>query len=134
MSRIPLSMAAGALALATALIAPVAQAADAQRVVRDPETGALRAPTAEEAAALQNLTARRALQLRAAPAAPLQKFHASGARGVRLTDEFMSYSVMVRQADGTLAEQCFGSQAEADAAVKAGAQSRPIATSKLETE
>jgi hypothetical protein len=92
----------------------------AQMVVRDPATGALRAPTAEEAHAMSS---RSPSALRRTASATMPKVHVSGARGARLHDEFMSYSVVVRQADGSLAEQCFSSKAEADAALK----SSPVA-------
>lgn len=86
-----------------------APTADALTVVRDRETGALRAPTAAEAANMQ----RRAEALQAArignatPAAePLLRTHAAGARSVRLTAEFASYSVVRKNADGTLDQSC----------------------------
>lgn len=83
---------------------PVAGAGNALTVVRDAATGQLRAPTADEQAALQS--GAQARSLRVAPAVPLQKFHASGAQGVRLTRDFMSTSVAVRGSDGKLATQC----------------------------
>jgi hypothetical protein len=97
-------------------------ASAAQMVVRDSATGALRAPTAEEA---QSMGSRAASPYRrsAAPAT-LPKVHSSGARGARLHDEFMTYSVVVRQADGSLVEQCFGSKAEAEAALKSSPVTR----------
>jgi hypothetical protein len=98
-------------------------ASAAQMVVRGAATGALRAPTADEAQAMgpRPHTAHR----RAAPAT-LPKVHFSGARGARLHDEFMSYTVVVRQPDGSLAEQCFSSKAEADAAVKSARVVRAV--------
>jgi hypothetical protein len=48
-----------------------------------------------------------------------------------LTDEFMSYSVLVRQPDGKLVEVCFESKEAADEAMKAA----PVAkTNTLPTE
>ena len=44
--------------------------------------------------------------------------HARQMRGARLTDEFMSYSVVVRQPDGSLKEFCFVSREAAEAALK----------------
>jgi len=81
-----------------------APAADNITVVRDAETGKLRDATPAERAALQASSMRRAM--RAAPQPVLQKYHASGAQGARLTDEFMSASVAVRKADGKLEMQC----------------------------
>lgn len=116
-------LAAAALPLgATAqTAAPEAPAADALTVVRDAETGQLRAPTAEEAAALnQKAGAGNARRLRSAPPPPLQKFHSSGAQGVRLTDEMASAAVMVRAPDGKLAAQCVDSHEAAEGIHKAG--------------
>ncbi len=89
-------------------------------VVRDAETGKLRAATPEEHAALQSLRSARRMVLRAAPVTPQIKYHANGATGVRLTDDMTSFSVMVRRADGSLAERCFATKEEADAAVRNG--------------
>ena len=78
---------------------------DSLTVVRDAETGKLRNATAEEHEALkaqaQSSTAR-VRTLRAAPQAFQKKYHANGARGVRLTDEFMSSLRAERQADGSI--------------------------------
>eukprot|EP01137_Pigoraptor_chileana_P006733 Opistho-2@51358 len=94
--------------------------AAALTVVRDAETGLLRAPTAEELATLQSQASSRRQALRTAPATPLTKYHGNGATGVRLTEEMMSYSVIVRRPDGSLSELCFASKEEADAAVRTG--------------
>ena len=105
---------------AQAAVKPVAQAvrpaANGLTVVRDAETGQLRAPTADEAAALE-LPVPQAT-MRSAPAKLEPRAHSNGARGSRLTNESMSHTVMLRQPDGTLAAQCFGSREEAEAAVR----------------
>jgi hypothetical protein len=101
---------------------------NAMTVVRDPDTGVLRAPTAAEHAALQSQL--KAKNARIAPAVPLRKFHPNGATGARLTDEFASSAVAVRGTDGKLAEQCVDS---GDAAQDAVVHVRHNAT-KLETE
>ena len=100
---------------------------DRQIVVRDAVTGKLRPANADEAQALQpgGGESRMTRQM------PLSRYHANGARGARLTDEFMNYSVAVRQADGSMVTQCFESREEADAALKAAAISR---TSTAPTE
>ena len=101
--------------------APVAvESVDQMTVVRDAQTGQLRAATGEEHAAMMAAKAKNLM--RASPARTQQKHHHSGARGARLTDEMMSASVVVRHADGTLGEQCFDSQEQADAAVKNAVQ------------
>ena len=69
-------------------------------VVRDAETGKLRGATPAEAVALKAQSVK--AMARIAPKATLQKFHSSGARGARLTDEFMTTSVAVRNADGSI--------------------------------
>lgn len=73
---------------------------DAQTVARDATTGRLRAATPEEAQALAAAKAR--TMARVASPRTLPKTHATGARGARLTDEFLTSSVAVRQPDGTL--------------------------------
>jgi hypothetical protein len=78
--------------------------ADAITVVRDAETGKLRAPTEAE---LQTLKlAGQASRIRATPAHTMQKFHANGATGVRLTDEFVSTALAVRNSKGGVDMQC----------------------------
>lgn len=73
---------------------------DSLTVVRDAETGKLRGANAAEAATLKSQSTK--ANARIAPKATLQKFHKSGARGARLTDEFMTTSVAVRNADGSI--------------------------------
>lgn len=102
---------------------PVTEAPqDTLVVVRDAETGKLRAATNEERAALQSLRAsKRVMALSAVAATPQIKRHAmSGATGVRMTDDMLAHSVVVRRPDGKLEELCFPSKQEADAAVARG--------------
>jgi hypothetical protein len=89
--------------LALCAFALPASAQDSQVVTRDAETGKLRPATAAEQAGLQAIKAR---QLRESVKPTLQKFHATGATGVRLTDEFLSSSTAVRKADGTIEMVC----------------------------
>jgi len=88
--------------------APVTEAsetaADAQIVVKDGDTGKLRAATPEEARALHAGRANARAARRGA--SPESRSHWSGARGARLTDEFMSFTVVVKRADGKLVELC----------------------------
>jgi hypothetical protein len=79
------------------------QSTESATVTRDAATGKLRAATSEEQQALRSAQLR---QMRAATQTTLPKYHASGARGVRLTDEFLSSSVAVRTADGKIAMEC----------------------------
>lgn len=73
---------------------------ESQTVVRDAETGKLRGATPAEAVALKAQSVK--ANARIAPKATLQKSHSSGARGARLTDEFLTSSVAVRNADGSI--------------------------------
>lgn len=124
-----MTLAAALVGLPLASLAQDAPASVNQMtVVRDAETGKLRAPTAAEIGALQ-LKAARTTSLRAGPAATTQqKFHSSGARGARLTDAFMSQSVAVRRADGLIDATCVHNQEAAEAALRAPA------VAQLETE
>ena len=109
----------------------VAQSNESMTVVRDPGTGQLRHATAEEQAALQSqATAGKMRAMRVAPQAFQQKYHASGARGVRLTDEFTSSAVAVRKPDGSIEMQCFASHDAAQSAAATG----HVHTNKAETE
>jgi hypothetical protein len=96
---------------------PVNATADAQVAVRDAATGRLRAPTESESQTLQAEGAK----LRHAIRPTMQKSHSSGAHGVRLNEDFMNYSVVIKQPDGRLVEYCFSSREAADAAVAAPA-------------
>ena len=101
-------------------------------VVRDPESGLLRAPTADEFNAMQ-LRAAESQSLRVAPAVPMQKYRSNGARGARMTDDFMSFAVAVRKADGSVDTQCFETKQAAEAALNTPL-ARPQAAAKLATE
>lgn len=108
-----------ALLLAASAIAlsPASQAADAAalRVVKDPVTGQLRAPTPEEFKAMQEQEAReRALTRSAAPTGPVLRRAANGAVGYRVGEAFMSFSVAKRNADGTVTMQCVPGAEAAD--------------------
>jgi hypothetical protein len=105
---------------ATADVPPdtaVGMPADGQIAVRDSGTGQLRAPTATEVQALHAAGASVRLAMRPA----MTKYHSSGATGARVNESFMSYSVMVKQPDGRLAEYCFDGLAAANAATTAPA-------------
>ncbi|MES2898727.1 MAG: hypothetical protein V4723_03315 [Pseudomonadota bacterium] len=97
--------------LAIAAMAPQAQAQQAQQaqaeqamtVVRDAETGKLRAPTAAEARALQG-TSRARNQGQAAR--PQSVVRPDGTRALDLGDRGLVYSVTTRNADGKLVKKC----------------------------
>lgn len=83
-------------------------------VVRDADTGALRAPTPAEAAALRPRASAPATA--AAAPAPKMLVGPGGRRSVQLGERHMVYSVVTRDADGKLAGQCLhGAHRAADA-------------------
>jgi hypothetical protein len=81
-------------------------------VVRDPQTGALRAPTADEARALLGNTAQRK-----APAQHVETVGPGGSRKVQLGRSGLVYNVIKRAPDGTLHEQCVDGEHAAHAAL-----------------
>jgi hypothetical protein len=87
---------------------------DAQIAVRDATTGQLRAPTSAEMKALLAAGVQKAA--RAPGLGTKTKRNASGATGARLSDQFLSYSILVKQPDGRLVEFCFQSPEAAEAA------------------
>lgn len=109
-----------------------APAAEGMVVTRDAVTGKLRAPTADEVIELEKkakeIEAKKALSKSSkalltgkSSAAPKTMIHsASGARGAHLGDEHATYSVVTRQADGSLSQECIEGKAAADDAVKTG--------------
>jgi len=127
------AVALSALSVSALAAEPVAAAAaavpDSQIVVRDAGSGQLRHASPEEAAELKDKGA----QLRrAAPQRLVPHDHQTGARGVRLNESFMTYSVVVKQPDGRLAEICVEGRDTADATVKSAAA--PQSRNTLPTE
>ena len=114
--RLPLA----ALLVALTMAAPLtAAAAEAMTVVRDRETGELRAPNATELAALKAAEAQAGKSRAAARSAPVETRHANGAVEMTLDDSTTMYSVATRNADGTVALQCLPA-AQAQKVVKTG--------------
>jgi hypothetical protein len=102
-----------ALCAATVMALPHAHAAgqEGMVVVRDKQTGELRAPNAAEAAALSG---QQGVQRKAAPR--VESVGPGGSRKVQLGKSALVYSVVTRDGDGKLAEQCVsGEQAAHDA-------------------
>jgi len=96
------------------------QAAESLTVVKDPQTGQLRAPTAAEAATLKAQADAAKARLRLVAQPIVKTLDSTGTvRGFQVPDEMMSMSVAVRKADGKIERQCFDSHgAAADAAAK----------------
>lgn len=130
---------AAALA-ASVVMSPAASAGEAapgMRVVKDPVSGQLRAPTAEEAATLDNAGAGRAQ--RRAPRGlvtgklnPAAVKHADGTVEQELDESSLSYTVMTRNADGSTSMVCVTGTAAADAALKGQKSTAKAARSSKE--
>jgi hypothetical protein len=103
-----------------------------QVVARDAATGRLRAPTADELAALR--AAHPSTLRGAGRQGNVTRYHRSGAIGARMDDSHLSYVVVVRQPDGRLAEYCFANQDEAAAALAKPAPAPARADNNLPTE
>jgi hypothetical protein len=82
---------------------------DGMVVVRDPQTGKMRAPTPDELKALR-ASAPASAGL-AAPRAPSSVSRGDGSRGVRLGDKTMVYDVVTRGPDGKLTNECVHGEA-----------------------
>lgn len=113
-----------ALPLAAICLMPHHTSAQDQQgmvVVRDAQTGQLRAPTAAESRAL----APKSTAAMAAPARPAMVTHPSGARQVRLGERGLVYSVVTRDGNGKLSDECVhGAQAAEHAVHEHAAHSR----------
>ncbi|WP_332877533.1 post-PEP-CTERM-1 domain-containing protein [Massilia sp. S19_KUP03_FR1] len=102
-------------ALTATMLAPPAHAAgqSGMVVVRDPQTGALRAPTAAESNALLGNSA----QQRKGPSQQVETVGPGGSRKVQLGKSALVYSVVTKNRDGTLSEQCVSGEHAAHAAI-----------------
>ncbi|RYE90257.1 MAG: hypothetical protein EOO78_31865, partial [Oxalobacteraceae bacterium] len=87
-------------------------------VVRDAQTGKMRAPTPDELKALRARDpAPAALTAGAPPQHQALAPRRDGTRGVRLSDRTMVYDVVTRGADGKLSSECVHGAAAAEAAL-----------------
>jgi hypothetical protein len=114
-------LAAAVMAAACVAAAP-ALAAEGLRVSRDAETGQLRAPTAEENAALDAAAAaQRAASGKSSSRAPVpvQKVHANGAVELQLGEDSVMYSVARINAQGKLERVCVQGDEARDKALAA---------------
>jgi hypothetical protein len=88
---------------------------------RDPDTGALREPTADEAAALASQSVQ-------AASVPEPIVSAQGIEGLRLGDDQMTFTVATRSADGTISVQHAAGKTAAERQVRDNAAPRgPVA-------
>ena len=121
------------LAMAGAFALPHASAQQTGAVVvKDAETGKLRAATPEENNALLAAGKAKVQAMRIAPEPTRSKFHSSGATGARLTDEFISSATVVRAADGTLVHECLDAAGHANHAPHAPQAATPAPTTVTE--
>ena len=117
MSSLAGSAVATALLLGSVSMGAHAAPNEGLRVVRDPQTGQLRAPTADEVRAAEASraaapsAARGILSGRANPQ-PVRR--ADGVIEVELTEDTMSHSVVTIGADGKLVRHCVASAAQAE--------------------
>jgi hypothetical protein len=133
-----LTRAATVLAVAAAL--PIAaQAAEKSVVVRDAETGQLRAPTAEEARALQGSAKSERASARtlrgssaAAASTAVEQVTATGAIALELDESTHMYSVARRNADGSITRECVQGQDKALASLAKPANfAKPVAAKSV---
>ena len=105
-----LTMLAAMVVLASVTMHAKAQekagAGEGMVVVKDPQTGKMRAPTPEELRALRAKTPPSAAALAGAAQQPKSLTRRDGARGVRLGEKTLVYDVVTRGEDGKLSEQC----------------------------
>ncbi|WP_422016243.1 post-PEP-CTERM-1 domain-containing protein [Roseateles sp.] len=115
-----------AVAIAAAALM-AATSAHASKVVKDAQTGQLRAPNAEEIAAEQAAAAAKSAMSRtvAQPRGlltgkvnPQPVTHANGMVSMELDESTLQYSTVTRNADGTLSFDCVTGKDAADAVVK----------------
>jgi hypothetical protein len=87
-------------------------------VVRDPQTGKMRAPTPEELRALRAKAPPSSAALTGTPRTPQQLSRRDGSRGVRLGEKSLVYDVVTRGEDGKLSSQCVQGEAAAREALE----------------
>ena len=120
-------------AVALAAVGALPTAALAQQVVRDAESGQLRAPNAAEAAELRARPAAR--QARAALSSsatsePVETVLADGTVMKATGEEDLMYSVVRRNADGSLERVCVQGKDQAGKVLKAKSFAKPVMVSK----
>jgi hypothetical protein len=117
-----LSMLAAVVVLASLTMHAKAQTRDGEGgqegmvVVKDPQTGKMRAPTPQELRALRAKAPPPAASLTGTPQQTKSLTRRDGARGVRLGEKTMVYDVVTRGEDGKLSSHCVqGADAARDA-------------------
>jgi hypothetical protein len=87
-------------------------------VVRDPQTGKMRAPTPQELRELRAKAPPPAASLSSTPQQNRALTRRDGARGVRLGEKTLVYDVVTRGEDGKLSTQCVHGEAAAQDALQ----------------
>ena len=100
-----------------------ARSTQGMTAVRDPETGQLREPTAEELIELQSQTSQSA-------DAPEPIVSATGFDGLKLGDNQMTFTVATRRADGTVNVEHAAGRKDAERQVREGAVPRGLVAGK----
>jgi hypothetical protein len=118
-----LSMLAALCVLATLTMHAKAAEQDKDRqegmvVVRDPQTGKMRAPTPQELRELRAKAPPSAASLSSTPQQNRALSRRDGARGVRLGEKTLVYDVVTRGEDGKLSTQCVHGEAAAQDALQ----------------
>jgi hypothetical protein len=101
-----LSAVAALCVFATLSIQAHAAGQEGMVVVRDQQTGKMRAPTPDEMKALRASTPPNAAIVAGRPTQPSVTTRRDGARGVRVGESNLVYEVVTRDADGKLSSQC----------------------------
>lgn len=121
--------ASAALTLAALLVAPAAHAGPGMQVVKDPVTGELRVPTADEAKALRAAKPASAIAkpgvrrgLATGAINPQPVVHPNGMVSVELDEDSLAYSVARKNPDGSISQVCVTGPQAAARAMKSGSQ------------
>lgn len=130
---------AAAMCAVASLLPLAASAAERATVVRDAETGALRAPTAAEAAALRGKPAAKTLRAPTASATAEAEAEVvvrkldNGAIVADVPESLMQFSVVTRHADGTLTQSCVQGAARAAQMASKPQFAKPLSMSTART-
>lgn len=132
----PMKLTVVCMATSLMVLSAVAQAApqSGMRILRDPVSGELRAPTPEEFTQIEAEEGKARAALRGAnrkatsarPANVSYRLKGGGV-GVRPGEESTMFTVVKQNADGTLTTQCVTGQAAADAVMAAPAAATSVA-------
>lgn len=112
-----LSALAALCVFATLSIQARAAGQDGMVVVRDAQTGKMRAPTPDDMKALRAAAPPNAAMVAGRPVQPNVTTRRDGARGVRVGESHLVYEVVIRDPDGKLSGQCVQGEGAAQEAL-----------------